>query len=116
MIYEIAAICSVISIVLALIALGMNISISRELMMSKEMKVERSQNRERGTGRYTYDGDDDRLCVCGHALAYHAAARVKIDGQMFQDCMVGMGVTNDPTPDELCPSNCQLFKPAKNKR
>jgi len=29
--------------------------------------------RERATGRYGFEGDYERLCVCGHKLGAHAA-------------------------------------------
>lgn len=32
-----------------------------------------SQPRERETGRYGFDGDFERLCVCGHPLGLHTA-------------------------------------------
>lgn len=58
--------------------------------------------RERGTGRYSYDGRWDRLCVCGHPLGEHAAERVS--GQ--QPCFHG-----DAEPSEPC--DCERFTPRK---
>lgn len=34
----------------------------------------RHQNRDDRDGRYTFDGDMSRLCVCGHSLGIHAGA------------------------------------------
>lgn len=33
-----------------------------------------TQNRDRADGRFTFDGNWDRLCVCGHKLGAHLAA------------------------------------------
>lgn len=61
------------------------------------------QNREANTGKYTFDGDMSRLCVCGHALGLHTAARVRLDGKTLQPC------ADSHAPD----CKCQCFKPAK---
>ncbi len=55
--------------------------------------------RENGTGRYTWTVD--RLCVCGHSLDMHTAARSKGS----QPCIVG--------DFEGVDCNCECFKPAK---
>lgn len=60
------------------------------------------QNREINTGKYTFDGDMDRLCVCGHRLGIHTAARVHINGKTHQPC------------DRGC--KCECFRPVKGKR
>jgi len=68
------------------------------------MKVE--HGREHGTGRYTWT--TDRLCVCGHRLGEHTAARVKDPktGIIGQPCM-------SEEPEEPC--GCELFAPAKRR-
>ncbi len=35
--------------------------------------MSRNQDREKATGRYGFEGDFDRLCVCGHRLGVHLA-------------------------------------------
>jgi hypothetical protein len=60
--------------------------------------------RNRQTGQYTYDGDWERLCVCGHKLGVHAA-------EAPHDCMAGSNCPDDPHPGTFC--DCQKFRPAK---
>lgn len=57
------------------------------------------QNREANTGKYTFDGDMDRLCVCGHRLGIHTLDRKRINGKPRQPC------------DNGC--KCECFKPAR---
>jgi hypothetical protein len=67
------------------------------------------QNRERGTGRYAFDGEFDRLCECGHTLGVHTAERGRDfeSGRMMQEC-----INHDVGDGTLC--NCVCFKPAKS--
>ena len=65
--------------------------------MSKETE------REIGSGRYTYTGGLDRVCVCGHRLGEHSAARTVRKGIAIQDCL------HDGSDD----CGCKLFKPAR---
>ncbi len=56
--------------------------------------------REIGTGKYTFTGGFERACTCGHTLGGHTAARAKgADGKMYQECL------------EDCA--CLCFKPAR---
>lgn len=38
------------------------------------------QARDQYTGQYTYDGNWERLCVCGHTLGQHTAESPKACG------------------------------------
>lgn len=73
------------------------------------------QNRELRTGRYTYDGNLERLCVCGHSLGVHCATRLKIDGKMVQDCFFGGNRLGEGDDDVPC-CDCQCFKPARRTK
>jgi hypothetical protein len=68
--------------------------------------VEPLQNREKGTGRYAFDGDFDRLCTCGHRLGQHTADRGRDPetGKMMQPCIIG--------DDGRTHCDCACFKPA----
>lgn len=80
--------------------------------MSEDSKAD--QNRERGIGRYTFDGGLERLCGCGHPLGIHTAARAKgPDGRMYQDCL-----NSDPNAPGATgePCDCRCFKPARKTR
>jgi hypothetical protein len=59
------------------------------------------QNRTR-SGRYDYDGDMDRLCVCGHTLGQHAAASP-------HDCFVNEALGHEGEENCTCPK----FRPAR---
>jgi len=39
----------------------------------RRMSLIRRQSRNKTTGRYSYDGQLERLCVCGHRLGIHTA-------------------------------------------
>lgn len=76
----------------------------------------RKQNREVGTGRYTYEGQWERMCVCGHTLGVHSAVRLRDEetGKMLQDCLTGTGVEEDPALfGKFC--DCTLFRPSRKK-
>lgn len=74
------------------------------------MAPKKAQEREKGTGRYTYDGDWDRLCVCGHTLGTHTAVRARNPetGKMEQPCIVG------DLGHEFC--DCSCFRPKREKK
>lgn len=59
-----------------------------------------SKDRDNG-GQYKHRGGNERLCVCGHPLGAHAAA--KVDGE--RPCFWG-----DDHPEQC---NCVVFKPAR---
>jgi len=64
-----------------------------------------SIDREEDTGRFAYHGGWDRLCICGHTLGVHSAAKTKD----YHPCF-----NNDYGEDgEDC--DCEKFKPAKKK-
>jgi hypothetical protein len=58
-------------------------------------------NQRARDGRFTYDGDYDRLCRCGHRLGVHAGAAP-------HDCF-----NEDPSVGDGCECKCQKFRPAK---
>jgi len=66
-------------------------------------KLTKAQNRERSTGRYSFDGDLDRLCVCGHPLGLHM-------GEAPHDCAVSTFSDIDPNKAEC---DCPRFRPAR---
>jgi hypothetical protein len=55
--------------------------------------------RNRRTGRYSYEGQWDRLCVCGRTLRVHDAEPPHAFGDLMLD------------PRDL--PDCEGFKPAK---
>lgn len=74
-----------------------------------------SHNREVGTGRYTFDGNLDRPCKCGHMLAVHSAVRLRTEeGDVIQDCMVDAAPDGNGQYEPECP--CRCFTPARGKR
>ena len=73
------------------------------------------QNREIGTGKYTFDGDMTRLCVCGHRLGVHSATRIKLSGKMTQDCMIEELGSDCPEEYKGQKCDCELFKPKRIK-
>lgn len=61
--------------------------------------------REPGTGRYSYYGDFDRLCKCGHSLGVHIAG--------------GFECGTDPTGNgelEAVGCTCERFRPSGKRR
>ena len=70
------------------------------------MKPKEANNRELGTGQYTYTNGLGRVCECGHTLGVHSATRIEYQGKKIQDCMNG-----DVGTGETC--DCQLFIPKK---
>jgi hypothetical protein len=56
-------------------------------------------------GRYTFDGKLDRICVCGHTLAHHAAAAP-------HECFVSTYSHSDPNRAEC---DCPKFRPSRRK-
>jgi hypothetical protein len=57
-------------------------------------------NKDRRTGRYTFDGKWDRLCKCGHTLGHHLAAAPHA-------CIAG--------DFGFDPCRCEKFTPKKEK-
>lgn len=61
--------------------------------------------REPGTGRYSYFGDFDRLCKCGHSLGVHIAG--------------GYECGTDPTgggEPESAGCKCERFRPSGKRK
>ena len=70
------------------------------------MSDHEAYHRERTSdGKYTYS-DLDRMCVCGHTLGFHTAARVKVEGKFQQPCI-------GPLYKYEC--DCQCFRPTRKK-
>lgn len=69
------------------------------------------QEREHGSGQYTFEGGYERLCVCGHPLGVHTAARAKVDGVSQQPCM-----HEDLGGADAEPCSCSLFKPTRKAK
>lgn len=61
--------------------------------------------RDRSNGRYTFDGNMERLCVCGHTLGKHCA-------EAPHDCLAHS--MSDATPDEKA-CQCPKFRPSRKK-
>jgi hypothetical protein len=59
------------------------------------------QKRDRRNGRYTFDGDFDRLCRCGHTLGVHLA-------EAPHDC-----IARDFQPGVEC--DCVKFQPQRRQ-
>ena len=69
-------------------------------MVLKGMKGSaRRRSRSKATGRYGYDGNFDRLCVCGHRLGVHTSESPHI----IDDIIDGIRVS------------CVGFKPRRMK-
>ncbi len=62
-----------------------------------------TQSRARKTGQYSYEGNWDRLCVCGRTLGVHDSEAPHAFGDYSLDGREGL-------PD------CDKFKPAKVKK
>jgi hypothetical protein len=62
---------------------------------------EKQQARDQETGRYTFDGDLSRLCVCGHPLGLHCAGAP-------HDCFGPEGRS-----DSACEAKCKKYRPMK---
>lgn len=60
------------------------------------------RNRDPHTGQYAYDGDFDRMCVCGHTLGVH------VDGGF--DCI------NGDVGDDRVRCECMKFRQSRAKR
>jgi len=67
------------------------------------METKHRQNRDQRNGRYTFDGDLTRMCVCGHTLAQHFHGAP-------HDCAAH---TMAPYPKCDCPKFRQSRKKAK---
>lgn len=76
----------------------------REAVTCKSCRA-KLQSREDNSGRFTFDGDLDRLCVCGHTLGHHA-------GGSPHECFVGTLSRSDPNRAEC---NCPKFRPSRKK-
>lgn len=61
-----------------------------------------AQNRDGRNGRYTFDGDMERLCVCGHTLGHHF-------GGAPHECAVS-------TMKPYTPCDCPKFRPSRKKQ
>lgn len=68
------------------------------------METKRTQDRAQD-GRYTFDGNLDRLCVCGHSLGLHSAGAP-------HDCLTHSFSTNDPRRAEC---DCPKFRLSRRK-
>lgn len=62
--------------------------------------------RNRHTGQYSYEGQWDRLCRCGHTLGVHA-------GEAPHPCFNGDSGMEGATGE---PCDCPRFRPAKVKK
>lgn len=66
-----------------------------------------SQARDRSTGQYSFEGQWDRLCVCGHELGVHAA-------EAPHDCMnsdrVNIYGAADPRAFRFQKTDCACLK------
>ena len=62
------------------------------------------QFRDVHNGQFGFDGQWDRLCVCGHRLGVHGCAGV--------ECLAGTNVPDDPNPRGV-ECLCTKFKPLK---
>ncbi|HYE90076.1 MAG TPA: hypothetical protein VEA38_03605 [Terriglobales bacterium] len=62
----------------------------------------RTQPRDAQTGRYGFEGQWDRLCVCGHRLGVHTA-------DAPHECMVR---DFDKT---AAPCDCMKFRPSRKR-
>lgn len=62
------------------------------------------------TGRYSYEGNHDRLCTCGDAFGLHTAAPP-------HECMAGDAHAIDPAryPTPLADCTCTQFVPTKRR-
>lgn len=65
-----------------------------------------NEYRDGATGRYSYFGGFDRLCVCGHTLGIHCAGGF--------DCFAGSNCNIPDDPGGLrC--DCQKFRLSRKK-
>jgi hypothetical protein len=62
-----------------------------------------NRKRNRRNGQYTFEGDFDRLCTCGHTLGVHTA-------EAPHECING-DVDLEGATGEQC--DCAKFKPSK---
>jgi len=69
------------------------------------------QPRERRTGLYSFQGNWERLCECGHALGLHTA-------QAPHECMAGDATQIAPEkyPVDLGECDCVRFRPKHGKK
>jgi hypothetical protein len=67
--------------------------------------MEKQRDREWHTGRYTFEGGLDRLCVCGHTFGNHCA-------DAPHDCLTYSFSKDDPRYAEC---DCLKFRPSKKK-
>jgi hypothetical protein len=72
--------------------------------MTEEGRKNRQQDRDQ-EGRYTFDGNLDRLCVCGHTLGHHS-------GGAPHDCLVYSFPKGDPNKAEC---DCPKFRLSRRK-
>lgn len=66
----------------------------------------RQQFRDVRNGQFGFDGNWDRMCVCGHKLGVHGMGGV--------DCMAGTNVPDDPNPRGVW-CDCEKFRPSRRK-
>jgi hypothetical protein len=64
--------------------------------------------RREADGRYGFDGNWDRLCVCGHSLGVHAAQNDTGKRPCFNEDSGIVGGTGEPC-------DCEHFRPSKKK-
>ena len=68
----------------------------------------KQQNRDDRNGRYAFDGDMSRLCVCGHTLGDHFYGAP-------HECATYSKTGNTNAPDHA-PCDCQKFRPKRVKK
>lgn len=66
--------------------------------------------REPGTGRYSYFGDFDRLCRCGHSLGVHVAGGFECGADPYGKDEHGR---SEP---EAAGCTCEKFRPSGKRR
>jgi hypothetical protein len=75
--------------------------------MARERK---NEYRDEMSGRYSYFGNFDRLCVCGHTLGIHCAGGF--------DCFAhpaGRGPKDFQVEGLEQPCKCQKFRPSRRR-
>lgn len=72
------------------------------------MTAKKRQQDRADDGRYTFDGNLDRLCVCGHRLGMHAGAHP-------HDCLAYSFPVGNPERPENAECGCLKFRLSRRK-
>ena len=74
----------------------------------------KGQPRDRSTGQYGFQGDWNRLCVCGHELGFHGG---EAPHECFNEDRLNIGSGDGLDAKRVPPTTCacRRFRPSRKK-